>query len=52
MQYTLAQMNGYLSAIARQEADRDRTMLLLMRAAQSDQKGFKAVLDSLDRASR
>lgn len=42
--YTLAQCQGYLDAIARDERRRQRDWLVILRAAQAEEKGFKQTM--------
>ena len=43
MRYTLAQVRMYMRAIARARQAQCRERLLLLRAAQADEKGFNRV---------
>lgn len=45
--YTLAQLKDYSQAVVRQEKRRDHASLVLMRAAQAEEKGFKKVEKAL-----
>ncbi|MCK4517803.1 hypothetical protein KAT92_03445 [Candidatus Babeliales bacterium] len=46
-QYNYSQIIGFIEVIEKNENDSDKSNLILMRASQSDEKGFKSILDSL-----
>lgn len=46
--YTFDQVELFLKAAARQEKANARTAMIVARAAQADQKGFKKILKGFD----
>jgi hypothetical protein len=48
LELTLAQLAGYLAAVARQEREALRARLVLARAAQADARGYRRVLEGLE----